>query len=91
MSVISMALSFASAIAAFAAAVLWYRASTVQVPQLDHTEPDGIAPAAIDVDGSDFVASAIAQARWNTRGAVAAAIAALLQGIVLLLASIVAT
>lgn len=85
---IASLLSFLAAPAAIAAAVLWYKASVVQVPHKDEPGPDGIYPAAITVDGSDFIATAQEQARWNKWGATAAALAALLQGVALFLASI---
>lgn len=81
-------LSILSALAAFAAAALWYKASIVQVPHKDEPGPDGTYPAAITVDGNDFIATAQEQAHWNKWGATAAALAALLQGVVLLTASI---
>jgi hypothetical protein len=81
------AINLVSALAAFAAAHMWYKSAAVNVPHEDKPNPRGVYPAAIVVDENDFVATAFAQARWNKRGAFAAAIAALLQGIVLLLPS----
>lgn len=76
--------NFASAAFAFVAVVLWYRSATVQVPHEDKPGTDGWHSAAIVVDGSNFINTAISQALWSKRAAYAAALAALFQGVELL-------
>ena len=79
--------NYTSAASALAAAVLWYRSATVRIPHEDKPGPDGWHPAAIVVDESDFIKTAMSQALWSKRAAYAAALAALFQGVALLVAS----
>ena len=84
-----MLLNFLAALFALAAAYLWHRSATVQVPHEDKPGPGGIYSAAIIVgDNTDFIGTTIAQALWSKRGAYAAAGAALFQGTALLIQAI---
>ena len=81
-------LNFLSALAAFAAAFLWHRSATVQIPHKEEADENGMYSAAIVVgDNTDFISTAFAQSTWSRRGAYAAAVAALFPGIALLLQS----
>ena len=73
--------NISSAVFALAAAVLWYRSATVQVPHEEKPDADGMYPAAIVVDDNDFIKTAMRQALWSKRAAYAAALAALFQGV----------
>lgn len=84
---IATACNFASALFAIVAAFLWYRSAIVQVPHKDKPGPDGWHSAAIVVDSNDFIKTASSQALWSKRAAFAAALAALFQGIALLVPS----
>ena len=84
-------LNFLSALAAFAAAFLWHRSATIQIPHKEEADENGMYSAAIVVgNNTDFISTAFAQSTWSRRGAYAAAVAALFQGIALLLQSIAA-
>ncbi|MCA0327766.1 MAG: hypothetical protein LCH89_19535 [Proteobacteria bacterium] len=79
-----------AALLALLAAFCWYRAATATVRYVDKPDEHGCYPAAIlDDDGNDFGASAKLQQEWNRRGAKAAALAALVQGVVLLMPLII--
>lgn len=77
-----------SALAAVIAALLWYKASTAEVPH----EPDrsGDKSAVIFYNGDhswDAILTAELQTKWNRRAALAASIAAVLQAITLVVPS----
>ena len=74
-------LNYASALSALVAAALWYLSATAKVPPNNQPDKDGWIPASIEVDGSDFIASAVKQQQLSRKGAYAAAIAALCQGL----------
>ena len=74
-----------SAIAAFTAAGFWFRAATVKVPPSDEPDAEDIQQGQIISQGADVIATASEQARWNKWGACAAAVAALLQTVVIFL------
>lgn len=79
-----------AALSAFAAAVLWYKASTAVVRPTESVDRNGWISAQVTVDhketGSfDPFLTGIEQSKWNKRGAMAASVAAALQGIALLL------
>jgi hypothetical protein len=77
-----------SALAAIAAAALWYRSSAVTVPHdPNRQDADGTYPASISVNGTDFIYTAVEQTRWNRYAAIAASVAALTQAVALLLPS----
>jgi hypothetical protein len=86
-----MGFNIASALAAFAAAALWWRASRVMVAPDRKPQPDGWYPASITVDVNgkeiDPFATAIRGSQLNAYAAVAAAVAALSQGLALVFAA----
>ena len=78
-------INFISAIAAFVAAGLWLKASTVTI-KYRHDGMGGIVAADPDTgEGFDVINTGIAQSKWNKYAAIAACIAALFQGIGLLI------
>ena len=84
------ALNIIAAIAAFAGAIFWYRASVAVVRPNRDVDSDGWYPAQIVVKHVSFgefdpFATGIEQSRLNKLGASAASIAALLQGLALLI------
>lgn len=87
---IKAAINFTAALAAFAAAFLWWKASTVVVrPQPEKTD-DGWESASVSVEHPDTgpmdpFATGIEQAKINKYAAAVAAIAALLQAVGLLI------
>jgi hypothetical protein len=86
---ICLILNFGAALAALAAAFLWYRSAAVTIPFKDAPDASGMYRAAIVIDGNvDFIDTAQAQTMWSKRAASAAAIAAALQGMALLMQSI---
>ena len=78
-SLANVVLNITSAIAAYIAAMLWYKSAVVKVPYKDEPGADGFSQAGIIVDGNDFIATAIASSTWSKRAAYAAALAAFLQ------------
>ena len=83
---LKIACNVISALAAIAAAALWYRSATVTVPHdPDKRDEDGTYPASISVNGTDFLYTAVEQTRWNRLAAIAASVAALTQAVALLL------
>ena len=81
-------INWLSAVAALVAAFLWYRSSIVSVPPASPPKT-GWAPAQITVsngvDSEDPFATAKASSKLNARAAIAAAVAAFLQGVAVLL------
>lgn len=80
-------LNLISAAFAFLAAVLWFFSATTQVKHKDKIDYNGFYEAAIESDGNDVIESAKIQQKWSRRGAYAAAVAALFQGIALVISS----
>lgn len=80
-------LNLLSSAFAFLAAVLWFISATVQVTHKDKVGSDGWIEASITSDGNDIIESGKLQQKWSRRGAYAAAVAALIQGIALVIAS----
>lgn len=80
-----------SALAAFAAAVLWYRSTRVEIDYVEPVADDGnFNGEAVTVRGRrgqqvDTEKTASAQARWNRYAAFAASVAAFCQGFATLL------
>jgi hypothetical protein len=74
--------SWLSAILAFVAALLWFKSATVRVP---FPRPPQIEGPDMVVNGLSFVGTATAQTTWSRRAAMAAAAAAIFQGIATLL------
>lgn len=82
--------NIAAAVAALVAAGLWWKASTVVVRPTEETDRDGWQSAQITVDHEstgpfDPFLTGIKQSQMNKWAAIAASLAALLQGIGLLL------
>ena len=87
---IKAALNGAAAFAAFAAAILWYKASTAVVRPTESVDRDGWTSAQVTVEHEetgpfDPFLTGIEQSKWNKWGALAASAAAALQGVALLL------
>ena len=83
-------LNGAAALAAFAAAILWYKASSAVVRPTESLDRNGWISAQVTVDhketGSfDPFLTGIEQSKWNKRGALAASVAAARQGVALLM------
>ena len=78
-SLANVVLNVTSALAAYVAAMLWYKSAAVKVPYKDEPGADGISQASIVVDSNDFIATAIASSMWSKRAAYASALAAFLQ------------
>ena len=81
-------LSIGSAVAAFISAVLWVIAARVRVPHDPKPDKAGWFPAAISVDGDDFIETVKKQGELNRWAAYAAAVAAFLQGLSTLLVAL---
>ena len=79
--------NLASAIFALTAAFLWFRSTTVKVPPDNKLNAEWQS-ASIEVNGSDFIATAIKQAKLSKRAASFAALAALFQGLVTIITMI---
>jgi len=77
--------SLLSAAAAFAAAWLWYKASTATVKRSDLPPGEVRVTFFSDTAEWDPIRTHELQAKWNKRGAAAASVAALLQAIAMLL------
>jgi hypothetical protein len=70
-------LNWLAALVAVIAALLWFRSATVNVPANPAPRDEsGMFVEQITVNESDFIATAVQQARWNKWAALAAAIAA---------------
>jgi hypothetical protein len=80
-------LNLLSAVFSFLAAFLWFVSAMVQVKHRDRVNADGWIEASITSDGNDVIESGKLQQKWSRRGAYAAAVAALLQGIALMVSS----
>lgn len=78
-------LNLVSASAAIVAALLWFMVTMVKIPPSDTPDKFGVMSAAIISDGSDVIATAKHQNCWNRYAALAATVAALTQGIALLI------
>lgn len=79
-------INFISAIAAFVAAGLWLKASTVTVKYSNDDTSGSFASVDKDTgEVDDVINTAIEQSKWNKYAAIAACIAALFQGIGLLI------
>jgi hypothetical protein len=72
-----------AAVSAFAAAILWLVSATAHVKSRDEVGSEGWTDPMLDSNGSDVLASAKLQQKWSRRGALAAAFAAILQGVAL--------
>lgn len=83
-------LNLAAASAALLAAGLWFYSTWVTKPYVEHTEDGWTSGGVVQVESdgrlTEPAASAQAQARWNRWAALAAGVAAGLQGIALLIA-----
>jgi hypothetical protein len=79
----------ASAICALIAAALWYKSSVVKVPPIEIKDITGLYPYQIvKTDGDktwEVLETAEAQTKWNKRAAMAACVAAVFQGVALLI------
>jgi hypothetical protein len=80
-------LNLLSAAFSFLAAFLWFVSATVQVKHKERVDADGWIEASITSNGNDVIESGKLQQKWSRRGAYAAAVAALLQGIALVVSS----
>ena len=74
-----------SAVAAFTAAFLWWKASRVSVPPEQHGSLPQLTITALDGTRMNPFATALESSRLNARAAIAAAVAALFQAVALLL------
>ena len=84
MRIVKLSLTIAAAVFALIAAALWYKSSVVSV-ELD---PNNFGSTImVDDEGkqTDFIATALAQARWSKWAAAAAGTSATFQAIALLL------
>ena len=84
-------LNAASALAAFIAAALWHQSAVAKCPVSNKPDASGWVPAYISVDDQDFIKSARLQQKWSRRGALAAAVAAVFQGLALAMSAYAAT
>lgn len=89
-SLANVALNIGSALAAYVAAMLWYKSAALKVPYKEKPGIDGYSQACIVVDGTDFIATAIESSKWSKRAAYAAALAAFLQATAMAAAKIAA-
>ncbi len=80
-------LSIVAAIFALAAALLWFKSTIVKVQPNETPDENGVIEASIMSEGADVIATARRQNYWNRWGALAASIAALAQGLSLLIPS----
>jgi len=79
-------INFISAIAAFVAAGLWLKASTVTIKPSKDMKGGGLLVVNRETKESfDLINTGIEQSKWNKYAAIAACIAALFQGIGLLI------
>jgi len=71
---------------AFAAAASWFYSAKVRVkPVEDERDEHEMRPATVTVDGADVFKSLRAQSKWSAIAALLAGVAAVLQGMALLL------
>ena len=78
--------NFLSAFFAFIAAYLWWRSASVRVSADDKTSADALSMIYRDAKGQvDLVGTTKRASEWNAWAAKAAAMAALLQGVGLLI------
>ena len=77
-------LAIGSGLAAFVSAVLWVVAARARVPHKSGLDQDGWKPATISVDGDDLIATLQRQGELNRWAAYAAAVAAFLQGVLVI-------
>lgn len=88
---LSAILNALSAAAAFGAALLWWRASTISVPPSREADESGWYSASIVADTprgqQDHVATVLAGSRLNARAALFAGIAAALQAAAMILSA----
>jgi hypothetical protein len=81
-------LNWLAALVAVIAALLWLRSATVKIPaNPPPRDESGVFAALITLNDSDFIATAVQQARWNKWAAFAAAIAAACQAVALMLST----
>jgi len=80
--------SFVSAGLSFVAAIFWYFSATAKVQPSNQPDNDGLFPASIEVNGSDFIASAIKQQNLSRKGAYFAALGGIFQGLAIVLSAI---
>lgn len=78
-------LNIVSAVAAMVAAGLWFRSTLVKVSLSEKPDENGWISASITSEGADVIATAKRQNLWNRYAAFAASVAALAQGISLLI------
>ena len=73
-------LNILSALAAVAAAILWFRSATITVAANMELDEHGFSGSVIgDGSGNDAIKTALEQSRWSKKAAIAAGMAALLQ------------
>jgi hypothetical protein len=84
MSMMKLMFDWMAAVGALIAGLLWVQSARVKVlasQTENERNADGTFSARILVGGSDFIATAIEQARWNQKAAFAAAFAAACQAV----------
>ena len=84
MATMKLMLNWMAAVGALTAGLLWIQSARVKIlasQTENEKDADGMFPARITVGGSDFIATAIEQARWNKKAAFAAALAAVFQAV----------
>jgi hypothetical protein len=84
MRIVKLSLTIAAAVFALIAAALWYKSSAVAV-ELDPNNFDSTIMVDDEGKQTDFIATALAQARWSKWAAAAAGTSAIFQAIALLL------
>ncbi len=89
LSAIKTILNFSAAVAALVASLMWWRASTVLIRPRTRDD-DGWSGGQVIVSHEKFGAfdpfeTGVAQSKWNAWAAMAASVAAVLQGVVLLI------
>jgi len=84
MRIVKLSLTIAAAVFALIAAALWYKSSVVSV-ELDPNNFNSTIMVDDEGKQTDFIATALAQARWSKWAAAAAGTSATFQAIALLL------
>jgi hypothetical protein len=84
---VQVALQWFAALAALISAALWLVSALVKVKPIEKRDEAGLLPVIVTdtAAGADVLATLKAQARWNTRAAAAASIAAAAQALFMIL------
>lgn len=78
-------LNVVSAVGTLLAAFFWFRSATVSLPAEDRPDENGMIQGSVSINGVDVSRTFIAQGKLGKKGAMAAALAALAQGLAIVI------